>query len=221
MRDKEKDAAEMALRRQKMLEISYRLFTERNIDAVSMPEIANACGYGRATLYRYFNTKLSLVIAVSTWTWEQLFQKSKQFIPEDRLEELTAAECFENYLDFFIDLYRNHRDLLRFNQYFNIYVQGEGASAEQMTPYIEMIREARNRFHIIYRKAMKDYSVRTDESEEEIFTATLHLMLAAVARYAVGLVYTPESGMNAEKELLLLKKLLLNEYTRKGSCRQS
>ena len=213
MRDKEKDAAEMAVRRQRMLETAYRLFTEKNIDMVSMPELANACGYGRATLYRYFSSKLSLVIAVGTWVWEQQLQKWMELMPDSKREGMNAARQFENYLDFFIDLYRNHADLLRFNQFFNIYVQGEGASAQQLSSYLEMIQEARKRFHEMYVKAGKDHTIRTDESEDEMFTATLHLMMAAVTRYAVGLVYTPESGTTAEQELLLLKKMLMKEYT--------
>lgn len=194
------------------MEISYHLFTKKGIDGVSMPEIAKACGYGRATLYRYFSSKPALVIAVGTWMWEQHFHKWMLFMPDDRLEEMNAARQFENYLDFFIDLYRNHTDLLRFNQFFNIYVQGINASAEQMSPYMDMVRETRNRFHIIYQKAQKDHTVRTEESEDEIFTATMHLMMAAVTRYAVGLVYTPENGTSAEKELVLLKKMLMREY---------
>ena len=36
------------------------------------------------------------------------------------------------------------------------------------------------------------------------------LMLAAVTRYAVGLVY--DAGVDPEREILLLKKMLLREY---------
>ena len=39
-----------------------------------------------------------------------------------------------------------------------------------------------------------------------MFSTTLHLMLAAATRYAIGLVYIPESGFDAEKELEKLKE---------------
>ena len=48
-----------------------------------------------------------------------------------------------------------------------------------------------------------------------MFSTTLHLMLAAATRYAIGLVYIPESGFDAEKELEKLKEALLMRY-RKG-----
>ena len=41
-------------------------------------------------------------------------------------------------------------------------------------------------------------------------------MLAAVTRYAVGLVYVPESGADPENELMMLKDLLLSHYCVKG-----
>jgi hypothetical protein len=45
-----------------------------------------------------------------------------------------------------------------------------------------------------------------------MFSTTLHLMLAAVTRYAVGLVYIPASGLDAEKELEKLKEAMLLRY---------
>ena len=45
-----------------------------------------------------------------------------------------------------------------------------------------------------------------------MFSTTLHLMLAAVTRYAIGLVYIPENGFDAEKELEKLKEAMLLRY---------
>ncbi len=212
MRDKQKDAAQMAIKRQRMLEVGFELFSQRGIDAVTMPEVARTCGYGIATLYRYFDTKAALVIAVGTWAWEQYLQAGRADLSNERIESMSAAEIFENYLDLFIDLYCNHKDLLRFNQFFNVYLQGEHASQDQIAPYLEIIQRPRERFHEMYRKATQDGTMRTDVSEEEMFASTLHIMLAVTTRYAVGLVYTPEHWVGAEEELQLVKRLLIREY---------
>ena len=123
---------------------------------------------------------------------------------------MTAAQIFEFYLDSFLELYRNHRDLLRFNQFFNIYIQAEKIDTETVKPYREMIEETEEPFHRMYVKAQMDHTVCTDMPEAEMFSATLHLMLAAVTRYAVGLVY--QVGTDPEKELELLKELLLKKF---------
>ncbi len=212
MRDKEKDAAQMAAKRQRMLEVGFELFSRRGIDAVSMPKVAKACGCGIATLYRYFPTKVALVVAVGAWAWERYLRENPSDLRADELDALTAAQMFEAYLDFFVDLYRGHKDLLRFNQFFNNYLQGEDASHEQMTPYLQVIEKPRAWFGVLYCKAEQDGTLRTDVSEEEMFASTLHIMLAVVTRYAVGLVYTPSQWSGAEAELLLVRRMLLREY---------
>ena len=212
MRDKEKDAAQMAIKRKHFLEKSYELFTKRNIESVSMIEIARECGYGTMTLYRYFNTKPQLVVAVATWIWQQIIRDNQERRPRRNFEGMTAAEILAFYLESFIELYRHKRDLLRFNQFFNIYIQAEHIDPEVMKPYRDMIEGLKTEFHVIYERARQDYTVRTDESEEEMFLTTLHLMLAAVTRYAIGLMYIPESGFDAEKELEKLKEALLMRY---------
>ena len=215
MRDKEKDAAQMAIKRRDFLEKAYELFTKKNIESVSMIEGARECGYGTMTLYRYFSTKPQLVVAVAAWIWGETIQENQERRPNADFEGMTALGIFEFYLDSFIELYRHKRDLLRFNQFFNIYIQSERIDPEVMKPYRDIIEGLKPEFHVLYARAEQDHTLRTDESEEEMFSTTLHLMLAAATRYAIGLVYIPESGFDAEKELEKLKEALLMRY-RKG-----
>lgn len=196
-----------AASRQRILESGFRVFSEKTIDAVNMTEVAKAAGVGVATVYRHFDSKTELVVAVSTWVWERFLRKNQSRIDTDKM---TAVEFFEFYLDSFITLYRDHRDILRFNQFFNVYVQREDVTLEQLAPFSGMVDDLMKRFHICYEKAMVDHTLRTDIPEREMFSKTLHLMLAVVTRYAVGLVY--DTGIDPEEELLFEKELLLRAY---------
>ncbi len=213
MRDKEKDAAQMAQKRRRILEESFRLFSQRGIEAVTMPEIAEAAGVGRSSLYRYFSAKSDLVVAVSTWKWEEYVRAQQAANPAAELANLTAAEHLERYLEMFLDLYRNQRDILRFNQFFNIYIRNEKPSQKQMSPYMDMVGRVMAGFHNVYDKAKADGTVRTDISEAAMISSVFHIMLAAVTRYAVGLVYLAEGAGKPEGELLLLKNAILREFT--------
>ncbi len=62
MRDPAADAAEMAKRRELLIETGFRLFARQTIESVKLQDIATASGVGIATLYRYFETKQNLVI---------------------------------------------------------------------------------------------------------------------------------------------------------------
>jgi len=115
----------------------------------------------------------------------------------------------------FIELYVNHRDILKFNQLFNIYVQAERIDQEDLQPYEHMINGLADLFHEMYVKAQSDHSVRTDIPEREMFSTTIHLMLAAVTRYAVGLVYRPVEGFDDLGELRRLKHMMLEEFRQK------
>lgn len=112
----------------------------------------------------------------------------------------------------FLELYRKHKALLRFNQLFNIYIRAENIDTGTVDAYRGLMQPIVEYFHVIYEKAKQDGTVRTDVSETEILSTTIHLMLAAVTRYAVGLVYQPERGFDAQKELGALKELLFSKY---------
>lgn len=210
-----KNSTKTEVTRSRFLEKAYELFTTKNIESVSMIEVAKACNNGTTTLYRYYSTKQKLVVAVATWKWEEYLKVNQERRPSADFRGMTAVEVFEFFLDSFLEMYRNHRDMLRFNQFFNIYIQSEHMDLEVLKPYQEIIRRLAEQFHVIYLKAELDGTIRTDVPEVEMFSAMLHLMLAAVTRYAVGLVYKPESGFDEESELKILKEALLWKYRSK------
>ena len=213
MRNQEKDELEMAARREAMLTEGFRLFSEKGIEAVSMQEVANACGVGVATLYRYYNTKAALAIAISRRQWENyaVFVRARQ--REEHVESLTAAERLAFYLDFYIELYQDHSAMLRFNQNFNNYVRHEGVTREQMGPYMAAIGGFAEMFHELYEQGRRDGTLRTDLSEEKMFASTMHIMLAVAVRYAQGLLYSADDDSDRMEEMRLLKRMILSEMT--------
>ena len=94
---------------------------------------------------------------------------------------------------------------------FNVYVRAAEIDAETLGPYRDVMNMLRERYRGILQKAHEDGTLRTDMDEEVMFSTTLHLMLAAVTRYAVGLVYRSES--DPEQELLFQRDLLLQRFT--------
>ena len=211
MRNIEKDEKEMALKRELMLKKGFEIFSKKGIETVAMQEIANACDVGIATLYRYYNTKLLLVIDIATRQWQDYIAHINSVRKKDNADGMTAAEEFEFYLDFYIELYNKHKPLLRFNQNFNNYVQHEKASRAQLKPYFDAISEIAMMFHGVYEKGKKDGTLRTELSEQKMFAATSHIMLAVAVRYAQGLLYS-RNEEDRTQEYLLLKQMMLNEY---------
>ena len=218
MRNLEKDAMEMAARRQKILETGLQLFSRKTIAAVTMNNVADACGIGIATLYRYYRSKPELVMAIANWVWNDYVKKNTQIINDPEKDSLSAIERYGFFIDTFIDLYRNQKDMLRFNQMFNIYVRSEKVPLDQIKEYTDMINALSVRFQEMILRGQQDGTIRNDISGQTIFSSTLHIMLAVTTRYAFGLVYTPEGEGEAEWELQLLKRMLMSEAMAKTKC---
>ena len=196
-----------------ILETAFRLFSEKGIEPVTMPEVAAASGVGRATLYRYFSTKLELVVAIGVWKWDEYIAYHDSLATREAHARMTGAEYLRFYLDSFLDLYRNHRDILRFNYSFNSYLRYEAGTAEQKQPYMRVVDALAERFHDLYERGKRDGTLRTDITATSLFSSTFHIMLAAVTRYAVGLIYVPEKDTDPESELVMLEALLLSRFT--------
>jgi len=211
MWSKAKDAELKAIKTNVFLEKGYELFSSKSIESVTLSDVAKASGYGMATLYRYFDKKPGFVIAVATWKWSN-FRAENEKRMKKNFDTMTAYRLFEFYLDSFLELYRSHRDLLRFNQFFNIFIKSENIDPKTLEPYSLMIEKYHERFHLIYLKALEDHTLKTDVPEQEMFETTLHLMLAAVTRYAVGLVYKAEREAVSLKELNTLKDAFMLMY---------
>ena len=212
MRNLEKDEVEMMRRREAMLAEGFRLFSEKGIEAVPMQEVAKACHLGIATLYRYYNTKLALVIAIGVRQWQDYGEYVRTQREERRSAEMTAAQELDFYLDFYIDLYRNHKDVLRFNQNFNNYVQYENTTKEQLLPYVKAINIFARMFSDLYEKGRIDGTIRTELPKEKIFASTSHIMLAVIVRYAQGLLFSGDNETDMTEEVLMVKRMILHEF---------
>ena len=119
-RNLEKDAIEMAAKNQRILENGFRIFTEKSFEKVKMTDVSDAAEIAISSLYRYYSSKPKLIIAISTWVWEEYMKESVKKKRNRKDVGRTAAEEFDAFLESFLDLYRNHKDILRFNQFFNV-----------------------------------------------------------------------------------------------------
>ena len=194
-----------------ILDVGFKLFAERGIGQVILPEVAKAADVGNATLFRYFPTKTELVIAIAIRRWESFIKWHNSLLTSEETQNLTGAEYLKFFLDSFLELYRNHKDILRFNYEFNAFVCGAEWTDEQKQPYLQMVDALSRQFHDLYERGMRDGTLNAEIPEQTMFSSVFHIMLAAITRYAVGLAVVNES--NTESELIMLSKMMLKEFT--------
>ncbi len=211
MRNLQKDAVEMAARRKTMLNTGFRIFAETNIETVTMQEIADASELGVATVYRYFKTKAALASSIAAKVWQDYYAEVEKLYNARNVEAMTAADELVFYLDCFIDLYRNHKDFLRFNHNFSAFVRHEKVTKETLKPYTDAMEEFVKKYHSLYQKAKKDGTLKVNLPEKKFFASTLHMMFCISERFAAGLL--PDASFAYEEdltdELVLLKDMIL------------
>ena len=197
-------------RREKILTEAYRIFVEKKIEPVSMGEIAEAAGIGRATLFRYYSSKLELVIAVCTREWKAYLDALDQVRPISSVGEIPAIGRLIFTLDSYIEMYQSHKALLCFNDNFNHYVSHEGCEEEQLEEVHAALYSVDTRLHMMYAKAKEDKTFRTDIPEEEFMRVTVHSMMTACAYYAGGFIWGSQKDRDYTPELLRIKEMILN-----------
>lgn len=197
-------------KREKILNTAFRVFVERKIEAVSMGEIAEAAGIGRATLFRYYPNKLELVIAVCTKVWKDYLDQLDQSRPISSIGEIPAVGRLIFTLDSYIELYQNHKELLCYNDNFNHYVSHVGCEVAQLEEFHKALYSVDTRLHMMYEKAKQDGSFRTDIPEEEFMRSTVHAMMTVCAYYAGGFIWGSEANRDYTPELLRMKEMILD-----------
>lgn len=197
-------------RKEKILTEAFRIFVEKKIEPVSMGEIAEATGIGRATLFRYYPSKLELVIAVCTREWKNYLDRLDQMRPISSIGEIPAIGRLIFTLDSYIEMYQKYKELLCFNDNFNHYVSHEGCENAQLEEFRAALYSVDTRLHMMYEKAKEDHSFRTDIPEEEFMRVTVHSMMTACAYYAGGFIWGSQKERDYTPELLRMKEMILN-----------
>lgn len=212
MSKSEKQIVKESERNRKILETAFRIFVERKIEPVSMGEIAEAAGIGRASLFRYYPNKLELVIAVCAKEWKECMDELDRTRPISSVGEIPAIDRLIFTLDSYIDMYRNHKALLQYNDNFNYYVSHMGVNKdnESLTEFHNALYSVNTRLHMMYEKAKADHTFRTNIPEEEFMWVTVHTMMAACEYYAEGFIWGSEENRDYTPELLILKEMILN-----------
>ena len=197
-------------RRKAIINAAFQIFVEKKIEPVSMGEIAEAAGVGRATLFRYYPNKLELVIAVCAAKWKEYLDALDAKRPLTSSGDIPVIDRFTFTLDSYIDMYRHYKDLLQYNDNFNHYVTHEGVKDEQLEEFHASLYSVITRLEWMYEKAKEDYTFRTDIPRDEFFRVTVHTMMSACVHYAGGFIWGARDNKDYTPELLRIKEMILN-----------
>ena len=79
----ERQLEERKMRQDRILEGALSVFKKKGLDGATMDQIANASGFGKATLYYYFKSKEEVLSAILVDGWQNIWESLEPVIAEE------------------------------------------------------------------------------------------------------------------------------------------
>ena len=181
-----------------------QLFLEKGIESVKMTDLAEACGVGVASLYRYFGTKTAIVTEAGALLWRdaaRLFEdalKSPEFLARSGLEQVRAI------WGMFLELYRSQPAFLRFLYEFDDFVLREKPGEAAMTAYEKSVLDLYPIFQRSFEKGRGDGSIAYAGDEKAYYAAVSHSLMLLAQKHLRGDILAADSALPGEQELKLV-----------------
>ena len=185
-----------------IVESAQKLFFEKGIATVTIRDIAKQAGVGEATIYRHFQKKQNIVLAVAMSIFgsvsQEYFHQSQYKLGYEKIEAF--------YMSFF-NIFKLHRDYYNFLAEFDLYI------AEQSTDlgaYENAIRTFYDDFNYAYKLGLSDGSIKEVENIEIFYFTTTHSILELCKKLAADAKVLKQDVKYSTEEIETLIKLFLS-----------
>lgn len=221
-------------KRDQIITASMELFLETCIEDTSMEEIAKRAKVGAATVYRYFSTKIELVIETAQCYWKNVGQKyirelkeyTEQSVTEEKSDAEIGTEEGEKYplpvtksgaeqlqkiMDIFCSIFAEQRGFLKFLQEFDVFVKKYQISGEGLANYETGILNLKPYMTNALKAGQRDGSLVFDCSVDEMYFSLTHAMLALMEKLSVaGDILLSDQIVAGDLQVSVISRLLLN-----------
>lgn len=188
-------------REKQIIDTAKALILKRNITAVTMSDIAAACGISRQTLYKYFSSFDALLYSIQ----EEIIVH----LPTLDATDITSYLC--DMADALYHYYRTNQDDFMFICMFDVYIHTNQTEDEINRHYRSIVHQHLPKLSQIVQREIRltgPYTVR------EVFACALHMIWAFITRMAVLGSYFEESGNVPEERSLEILKDMIRSYLR-------
>ena len=150
-----------ANREMQIINAATQVFAKKGIDNTTMQDIATEVGFGVATVFRFFQKKEKLIVAVATKGLQDIHQ---QFAEIAELQ-ISAYAKLELLLDTFImQLESQHPINVIIRENFLSYLTHAEGKIEDMSKYNEVYRKISAIYASIIAQGQLDQSIRADQN---------------------------------------------------------
>ena len=168
----------MDAKRNYVVDTATNLVLSRPLSRVTVRDVAQEAGVGEATVYRYFSTKTSLIVACALKLQGEV---SQYFLRESKPVD-GYAKLVKFYASY-VDLFAFRPELYRFLYEFDAYcVEQRVKGLDEYSDNLDVFRDA---YLAAYREGVEDGSVRKIQNPELFYYTTTHAVLSLAKKLAV------------------------------------
>lgn len=190
--------------------VAKHLFTGKKIADVKMTDIANECGIGVASLYRYFKTKEKIAIEAGILFWQEIQDELRPLFRSSEYTSLCGIDRIGAILDIYVQLYQEKRGFLLFLDDFDSFCLAESVDKESLSGYQAQMAD----FYKPYSEALEigrqDGTVRNVPDEYLTYLTVNHAMLSLLRKMAQGEILCQDERYDSE--IALMKEIILSYF---------
>ena len=162
-----------------IIDVACKLFLENSINDITIRDIAKTAGVGEATVYRYFEHKRKIVIAVAEKLQLQVYT---EFFYEKT--ELNGYKQLETFYGNYADIFVSNLNFYQFVKEFDAYMLSDGqGSSDNYSSGMDLYKRV---FFNAYECGIKDGSVKVIDNPELFYFSTTHAMLELCKKLATN-----------------------------------
>lgn len=192
------------------VEISAEMFLKNGIEAVKMTDIADACGVGVATLYRYFGTKNAITIAAMAHLWTKLRGMYEHVFETEVFLRQPGIKRLSDLMQMYLVLFDTHRDFMRLVGEFDLMCQRENVPKTALFDYERSIVNFYPYIEAAYLAGAADGTVRTDIDFKLFYLTYGHSMLALIKKLLGGELLPSDDFAHGRAELEILVNMAVS-----------
>ena len=186
---------------EKAVEVSAQLFLKNGIEAVKMTDIADECGIGVATLYRYFGTKNGITIAAMTYMWNELNKMFSGIFESKVFLAQTGIKQINDLMRMFAVLYQAHPGFMKLLAEFDLLLSSEDIPKKDLKDYEKSIINFYPTFERAYMTGISDGTVREIPDVRLFYLSYAHTLMELSKKLIQGELLPGDDFSHAEQEL--------------------
>ena len=191
-------------RYEKAVEVSVQLFLKNGIDSVKMTDIADDCGIGVATLYRWFGTKNGITIAAMTYMWNELNKMFSGIFESEVFLSQSGIKQLNDLMRMFIVLYEAHPGFMRLLSEFDLLLISENIPKKDLKEYERSIINFYPVFENSYMMGIADGTVREIPDIRMFYLSFAHTLMELSKKLIQGELLPNDDFSHAEEELSMI-----------------